>query len=175
MAHFARIDENNVVQQVVVVDDGVLADPDTGEETEALGAEYLNSLAIGEGNWLQTSYSSSFRGRFAGIGMVYLPDLDVFALPQPYPSWVLNQQSYEWEAPTPRPDEPYPFLWDEPTISWKLDLPTPEEIEDPELSALSASIRASWSADREAPGNADAGTLAGADQVAAITQTETDQ
>lgn len=140
MAHFARIDESNIVQQVVVVDDTVLADPSTGEETEALGVEYLNSLNIGEGTWLQTSYTGRIRGRFAGIGMVYLPDLDVFALPQPYPSWVLNQQNYEWEAPIPRPDEPYPFLWDEPTTSWKLDLPTPDEIDDEELKALSASI-----------------------------------
>lgn len=172
MAHFARINENNIVQQVIVVDDAVLADPSTGEETEALGVEYLNSLNIGEGTWLQTSYTGSIRGKFAGIGMVYLPDLDVFALPQPYTSWAFNPQSNEWEAPIPRPHEPYPFLWDEASTSWKLDLPQPEEIGDPELSALSASIWASWSTNGRVAGIAGAGTLAGDAPAADAVQTE---
>lgn len=140
MAHFALLNEDNIVQQVVVVDDSFLIDPDTGEEVEANGIEYLIGLGVNDGTWIQTSYSGRFRHRFAGIGMVYLPDLDVFLWPKPYPSWVLNTTTYEWESPVPRPDEPYPFLWDEENLKWILDLPTPDEIDDEELKELSQSI-----------------------------------
>lgn len=144
MAHFACIDMNQIVRQVVVVDDSILLDPETGEAVEALGTAYLDSLGIANGVWLQTSATASFRGKFAGPGMVYVPNQDAFADPKPFPSWVLNSNTYEWEPPVARPESPYPLGWDEATTSWKINLPTPDELDDEELKKLSASIYASF-------------------------------
>ena len=111
MAHFAQLDENNVVQQVIVVSNNELLDAN-GVEREELGIAFCQKLF--GGNWKQTSYNSSFRKNYAGIGYTYYPDLDAFISPKPYESWVLNTTSKEWEAPTAPPS----FVWDENTQSW---------------------------------------------------------
>lgn len=107
MAHFAKIDSKNVVENVVVVPD----------EQEHRGNEYLNEIGL-EGTWIQTSYNNNLRNTFAGIGMIYLPDHDAFVSKKPYESWVLNSE-LKWEAPTPRPDEENEYIWDEDSQSWK--------------------------------------------------------
>jgi hypothetical protein len=106
MAHFAEIDENNVVIRVLVVDNSL----------EHRGADFLSKdLGLG-GNWIQTSYNGNFRKQFAGIGYVYNPNADVFIAPQPFPSWNLNN-NFDWQAPKPQPTEGY-WEWDEEIGEW---------------------------------------------------------
>jgi hypothetical protein len=106
MAHFARIDENNIVQEVLVVDNSV----------EHRGEDFLaNELGLG-GRWIQTSYNHNFRKQYAGYGYYYDEIKDVFIKPQPYPSWILDENN-DWKAPIVRPDD---FSdWDEESLSWK--------------------------------------------------------
>ena len=123
MAHFAKLDENNIVIDVNVVsneDVQNLGYPDS----EAIGIAFLNNWAGQEFNWKQTSYNGNFRKNYAGIGFSYDPDRDAFIEPQPYGSWVLNERTCKWEPPIPIPadngigDPPKRYMWDEPTISW---------------------------------------------------------
>ena len=79
MAHFARIDSDNKVQEVIVVNNAVLTD-ENGDESEALGQAFIASLGI-DGTWLQCSYNGNTRGRFPGFGFTYDPDLDEFLAP----------------------------------------------------------------------------------------------
>jgi hypothetical protein len=117
MAHFAKIDENNVVTQVVVVDNKDTADAD-GVEKEHIGAAYLESV-LG-GTWKQTSYHGNIRKNYAGIGYTYDADIDAFVAPQPYPSWVLDENA-QWQAPVPMPDDGEMYSWDEDAQSWVLN------------------------------------------------------
>ena len=123
MAHFAELDENNIVLRVIVVGDEDTADED-GNEVEAIGIEFCQNL-LG-GSWIQTSYNDNIRKHFAGIGFQYDSDADVFILPQPYPSWSLDE-NHDWQQPTPHPDNGQPYYWDEDSLSWIL-----QEQEDPE-------------------------------------------
>jgi hypothetical protein len=114
MAHFARIDENNVVTQVVVVANKDTADAD-GVEKEHIGAAFLEKL-LG-GTWKQTSFSGKTRKNYAGVGYTYREDIDAFVPPKPYPSWVLDADA-QWQAPVPMPDDGKMYSWDEDTQSW---------------------------------------------------------
>jgi len=104
MAHWAEIDENNIVLRVTVGDNN---ESDEGYQW------LLDNLG---GTWIKTSYNNNIRGVFAGIGYSYNPDEDIFITPQPYPSWTRNG-SY-WEAPTPMPTDGKSYKWDEDTTSW---------------------------------------------------------
>jgi restriction endonuclease Mrr len=121
MAHFARIDENNVVTQVVVVANKDTADAD-GVEKEHIGAAFLENLFGGV--WKQTSYNGNIRKNYAGIGYTYDAGIDAFVPPQPYPSWILDNATAQWEAPVPMPEDagtgepPKMYSWDEATTSW---------------------------------------------------------
>ena len=115
MAHFARIDENNVVQQVIVVANKDTADAD-GNELESIGVAFCQRL-LG-GNWKQTSYNGNIRKNYAGIGYTYDAGIDAFVPPKPYPSWVLNSNTAQWEAPVPMPQDGKMYSWDEATQSW---------------------------------------------------------
>lgn len=120
MAHFAELDESNVVKQVIVVHNNELLD-ENGNESEAKGIAFCQSL-LG-GTWIQTSYNGNIRKNYAGIGFVYDPINDWFYGPQPYPSWTLDTDA-KWQPPTPNPMlEGKYFYWDEPTLSW-LEVPT---------------------------------------------------
>jgi hypothetical protein len=114
MSHFAKLDENNVVTQVVVVANKDTADA-SGVEKEHIGAAYLESV-LG-GTWKQTSYHGNIRKNYAGIGYTYDADIDAFVAPQPYPSWVLDENA-QWQAPVPMPDDGKMYSWDEATLSW---------------------------------------------------------
>lgn len=114
MAHFAQLDDNNVVTQVIVVANEELLD--NGVESEAKGVAFCQSL-LG-GNWKQTSYNGNIRKRYAGIGFTYDPDKDVFIAPQPYSSWVLDENT-DWQPPVPMPvEEGKFFAWFEPNREW---------------------------------------------------------
>jgi hypothetical protein len=122
MAHFARLDEDNTVINVITVNNAELLDA-SGIESEAKGIEFCKSLFGQDTAWVQTSYNKNFRHRFAGIGCTYDSLLDAFILPQPYPSWVLNPVTCDWEAPISKPDDGLPYDWDETLGVWRLAAP----------------------------------------------------
>jgi hypothetical protein len=115
MAHFAELDENNIVKQVIVVDNNELLD-ENGNESEAKGVAFCQSLF--GGNWVQTSYNGNVRKNYAGIGYLYDEESKAFIQPQPFESWVLNRDIYLWEAPVPRPVDENSYEWDEASLSW---------------------------------------------------------
>jgi hypothetical protein len=122
MAHFAELDNNDVVLRVIVVSNADTSTPD-GTEVESIGIAFCQRLF--GGNWKQTSYNGNFRVRYAGIGYVYLPSLDAFVPPKPYPSWVLSPVTVDWEAPVPYPTDGKIYFWNEGTTSWQLVEPQP--------------------------------------------------
>jgi hypothetical protein len=103
MAHFAKLDENNIVEKVVVVGNDVptAAGPLGENDMHADGESYCQNLFKG-GVWKQTSYNNNFRKQYAGIGYTYDSVKDKFIRPQPYPSWTLNADD-DWEAPVAYP------------------------------------------------------------------------
>lgn len=124
MAHFAELDENNVVTRVIVVANKDAADAN-GNEVESIGVAFCQRL-LG-GNWVQTSYHGNIRKNYAGIGYTYDAAIDAFVPPQPYPSWVLNPDTAQWEAPVPMPTDGKMYSWDEATQSWvEVQAPAPE-------------------------------------------------
>lgn len=112
MAHFAELDKNNIVKRVIVVDNKDCRTAD-GVEKESIGIAHCEWL-LG-GRWVQTSYNGNFRRRYAGKGMRYDADLDMFIAPKPYPSWTLDANG-DWQPPTPQPEGEYE--WNEGTQSW---------------------------------------------------------
>ena len=120
MAHFAILDGSNTVTNVVVVVNDVILDGE-GVEQEQLGKDFLTSL-YGAGNYVQTSYNGNFRKQLASVDGTYDSTKDIFISPQPYPSWVLNENDY-WTAPVAHPvtaqaDGEKVYNWDEDTTSW---------------------------------------------------------
>jgi len=115
MAHFAELDENNIVLRVIVVGDADTADAD-GVEVESIGAQFCTDL-LG-GTWVQTSWSGSSRSNFAAGGYNYDAALDAFISPQPYPSWSLDA-NHVWQAPVAYPsDNETGYYWDEDSAAW---------------------------------------------------------
>jgi hypothetical protein len=119
VAHFAKLDENNVVTQVIVVDNKDCADA-SGVEKEYIGAAFCERLF--GGTWKQTSYNGTFRKNYAGIGFTYNADIDAFVPSKPFNSWVLNNETAQWEAPVAMPDDGQMYTWNEETTSWNARL-----------------------------------------------------
>ena len=143
MAHFAQLDDNNVVTQVIVVSNDDTSDSN-GVEVESIGVAFCQSLLGAETNWKQTSYNGNMRGNYAGIGMKYMTGVatlgvgstDVFMTQQPYASWTISTTEARWEAPLTEPtltDEQRAagsyYTWDESayqadnTTGWTLTTP----------------------------------------------------
>ena len=102
MSHFAKIDINNMVTEVIVAEQ-----------------DFINSGLVGDSfNWVQTSYNGNFRKNYAGIGYTYDSTRDAFIAPQPFNSWALNEDTCQWEAPTPYPDDDKMYTWDEDITNW---------------------------------------------------------
>jgi hypothetical protein len=125
MAHFAELNENNIVLRVVVVDNKNILDANN-KENEELGIAYCRKIFGQNTQWKQTSYNGNFRIRYAGIGAVYCPDLDAFILPKPYPSWSLNNETAEWEPPVAEPvltdvdaANGNNYKWNEDNLCWE--------------------------------------------------------
>jgi hypothetical protein len=132
MSHFAKLDENNVVIRVSVINNSNALNGD-GNELESVGVDYINSIhphEAGQFTWKQTSYNNNFRGNYAGVGMVYMEGVatlgvastDVFMPPRPSSSWTLNPTTPIWDPPIPRPDHTQEmsdnrqdWRWDEDT------------------------------------------------------------
>ena len=139
MAHFACLDENNVVTQVIVVSNEDTSDVN-GNEVESIGVAFCQKLLGANTNWKQTSYNSSMRVRYAGIGYSYNAELDAFVAPQPYASWTLDSGTADWvsplgAAPALTDDEVAAmsyYRWDEDayqadnTTGWVLETPAAE-------------------------------------------------
>jgi hypothetical protein len=108
MAHFAKLNDNNIVTEVIAVHNNELLD-DNNVESESKGIDFCNSII--PGRWVQASFSNSFRSIFPAPGFSYDYEFDVFIPPQPYPSWKLSYTTYLWEAPTPKPEEVEGSYW----------------------------------------------------------------
>ena len=101
MAHFAELNDNNIVLRVVVIDNDEIKDGD-GNESEAVGITVCQSYFNG-GTWVQTSYNNNIRGLYAGIGYTYDAFRDIFIPVQEFPSWSFNVGTFKWEAPVALP------------------------------------------------------------------------
>jgi len=117
MAHFAKLDENNVVLEVAVINNIEMLAAD-GSESEMMGVAFLIRWSGGYSNWKQTSYNGKIRKNYAGIGYTYDATRDAFIPPQPFPSWVLNEETCQWDVPVAMPTDGKIYNWDEATISW---------------------------------------------------------
>jgi hypothetical protein len=115
MAHFAQLNEENLVTQVIVVANQDTADQD-GVENEAIGIAFCNNLLGGK--WIQTSYNGNIRKNYAGVGYKYDATLDAFIPPQPYASWLLNEATAQWKAPVDMPTDDKRYVWNEETLAW---------------------------------------------------------
>jgi len=122
MAHFAKINDSNIVEQVIVVSNDVAT-------SESAGITFINNLYGTSDTWKQTSYNTygnvhslggtAFRGNYAGNGYTYDASNDVFIAPKPYSSWILNDSTYLWEAPVDRPDDGKFYAWNESNLQWE--------------------------------------------------------
>jgi hypothetical protein len=119
MANFAQLDGSYFVTQVIVVNNETINNL-SFPESELVGVTFLQSLFGSTTVWKQTSYNANFRKNFAGIGYTYDPALDAFIGSKPYPSWLLNTATCQWEAPVLYPNYDKLYVWDEATLSWVL-------------------------------------------------------
>lgn len=119
MAHFAKLDDNNVVLAVHVVNNDVITVD--GAESEQAGIDFLSNLH-GHNNWKQTSYNGSFRKNYAAAGFTYDSVRDAFIPPKPWLSWTLNEDTCQWEPPVPYPqvdpENPKYYGWFDPNQEW---------------------------------------------------------
>jgi hypothetical protein len=118
MAHFAQLDINNTIINVIVVHNNELLDQN-GNEVEQKGINFCKSLFGQDTRWVQTSYNGNFRKNYAGIGYTYDEGRDAFIAPKSFQSWVLNEDKAQWEAPTPIPEDGKIYMWNEVTLSWE--------------------------------------------------------
>jgi len=120
MAHFAKLDENNVVTQVEVVANSVITDSN-GQENEQIGINFLRELyEEPNGVWKQTSYNGNFRKNFASIGATYDETRDAFIPVKGFDSWTFNEDTCRYDPPVPKPadTETSGFVWNEETKNW---------------------------------------------------------
>lgn len=110
MAHYAFLDQNNIVSEVIV---GI----DETELIEGLSTEEWYSNFRGQ-RCVRTSYNGNIRKNYAGIGFTYDEQRDAFIPPKPFDSWILNEESCLWESPVPHPNDDGSYTWDEDTQSW---------------------------------------------------------
>lgn len=102
MSHFAKINNNNIVEEVIVAEQ-----------------DFINSGAVGDSFlWIQTSYNGNFRKNFAGTGFTYDKTRDAFIPAQPYPSWTLDEDTCLWECPVAYPDDGKEYEWNETDQQW---------------------------------------------------------
>ena len=125
MAHYAKINDDNVVERVEVLD-AFYEWRDTGELEANRAVATLKKFFGDNTTWKKTSYNNNIRGKFAGVGDVYDPSLDKFIASKPagMESWVLNTETLQWEPPTPMPpsDETRTWQWNETTKTWDEEL-----------------------------------------------------
>lgn len=140
MAHFAQLDANNIVREIVVVNNNVITDENNVEQ-ESLGVAFCKQLYGADTNWKQTSYNENFRVRYAKIGGYYHEESNAFLdNPQPYPSWTLNLNTHFWVSPVNHPwsvdrkNFANLYEWDEENLNWK------QTGSNPTITAMHATI-----------------------------------
>ena len=110
IAHYAFLNENNVVTEVIVgIDETELIE---GKDPETWYGEFRGQTCK------RTSYNNNIRFNYAGTGFTYDPDRDAFIPPKPFESWVLNEETCRWDAPVEMPDDGNEYTWDEDSVSW---------------------------------------------------------
>ncbi len=127
MAHFAQLDDNNDVVNVIQLDTMEIVSRDTNLEVESIGIDKLQSMFGSDTKWVQTHYGSSIRSKFASIGDKYDESKDCFISPKPYPSWTFSDTTLTWEAPVTKPDDIVNddetisvYIWNESENKWEL-------------------------------------------------------
>ena len=113
MAHFAKLGKGNIIETIEVVSNDIAL-------TEQAGVEFLNNLYNSRDVWKQTSYNGNIRKNFAGVGYSYDQTRDAFIAPKPFNSWILNETTCLWEAPTAYPDDGERYTWNETNKTWDL-------------------------------------------------------
>ena len=121
MAHFAKLDENNEVIEVIVISNEMLQD-DNGNEVEQLGIDFCESLFGQNTIWKQTSFNGNIRKQYAGIGMLYDETNDVFLTEQPFASWSLDS-NFDWQPPVVYPTDHKFYTWNEDDQTWDEFIP----------------------------------------------------
>lgn len=122
MAHFAELDENNIVLRVVVINNDDILD-ENGEESEEIGKQFCTNLYGGK--WVQTSYHSKIRYRYAVVGGKYDEEKNVFLPRHDFPSWTLNEETLEYVSPVPLPEQYNEdgtrkiYIWNEDALEWQ--------------------------------------------------------
>ena len=114
MAHFAKLGKGNIVLTVEVVSNDIAT-------TEQAGVDFLNTLYKTRDVWKQTSYNGNIRKNYAGVGDTYDQTRDAFIPPKPFNSWILNEETCQWEAPVALPDTENRYNWNEENQTWDLD------------------------------------------------------
>jgi hypothetical protein len=117
MIQLARLDDSNIVKQVIVMDDGILNE-DAQWSAEQNAEASCRSLYDTQDRFMLTSSTGDFRGNLASPGFTYLEEEDLFMPPKPFPSFLLNPASATWVPPVAMPDEDINWQWDEATVSW---------------------------------------------------------
>ena len=126
MAYFARLDDNDVVVDVHALNNIEMLTAE-GVESEDMGKAFFIRWSGGYSKWVQTSYNTHggqhpegrpLRKNYAGIGHTYDAARDAFIAPQPYPSWILNEDTCLWDAPVAKPDDGKRYYWDEATQAY---------------------------------------------------------
>ena len=118
MAHFAKINNDNIVEQVIAVDNTNCCGGNF-PDSEICGQNFIQSLGL-DGVWKQTSYNGNFRQTYAGIGYTYNETLDIFISPKPFDSWIFDNNTKDWTAPVSYPEDNQPYYWDENNQQWIL-------------------------------------------------------
>jgi hypothetical protein len=116
MAHFAKLGVGNIVETVIVISNDIAT-------TEQAGVDFINKLYNTRDVWKQTSYNKNFRKNYAGVGFQYDQTRDAFIAPKPYNSWILNEQTCQWESPIPIPSDASidkRYSWNEQNLNWEL-------------------------------------------------------
>jgi hypothetical protein len=113
MAHFAKLGVGNIVEQVIVVSNDIAT-------TEQTGSDFINKLYNTRDVWKQTSYNGNFRKNYAGIGYHYDQTRDAFIPPKPFNSWILNEDTCNWEAPVAKPTDGGRYKWNETNLTWDI-------------------------------------------------------
>ena len=122
MAYFAKLNSNNIVENVISINNAVITDAN-GVEQEQLGLDFINKLYNTNDVWKQTSYNNNIRKNYAGIGYTYDAQRDAFIAPKPFNSWILNETTCIWEAPVAYPVDNNVnnmYKWNEEILNWEL-------------------------------------------------------
>ena len=123
MAYFAKLGTGNTVEKVISINNAVITDAN-GVEQEQIGVDFINKLYNTRDVWKQTSYNRTFRKNFAGIGYQYDQTRNAFIPPKSYNSWILNEDTCNWEAPVSRPitnlENNQYYFWNESIINWEI-------------------------------------------------------